>query len=115
MPLDLATLEREAGEFVGTHDFASFAANRGKPEQSTVRTIHSARVRKNGRLITLEVSGDGFLYKMVRLMVGALVRAASGRSAPGEIRRRLERPTVSAHAARAAAPACGLYLVRVLY
>lgn len=114
-PLDAAVLEREADEFIGTHDFASFAANRGKPEQSTVRTIHSARVRKTGTLLTLEFAGDGFLYKMVRLMVGALADAANGRAASGDLRRRLERPSVPAHAARAAAPASGLYLVRVLY
>jgi tRNA pseudouridine38-40 synthase len=125
-PLDLCALQRDSADFAGRHDFAGFAANRGKsarrtdssrgePEQSTVRTIHSVRVRRRGALITLEFAGDGFLYKMVRLMVGALVRSASGRAASGEIPHRLAQPGASKGGARAAAPACGLYLVRVLY
>ncbi|MDQ6622039.1 MAG: tRNA pseudouridine(38-40) synthase TruA [Verrucomicrobiota bacterium] len=114
-PLDLARLTRDAQRFVGEHDFAGFAANRGRPEQSTIRTIHSARVRQRGRLITLEFAGDGFLYKMVRLMVGALVRAAREEAWPDEISARLAQPAVSPSQARPAAPAAGLYLVRVFY
>ena len=113
--LDVTLLEREATQFIGTHDFAGFAANRGKPEQSAVRTIHSVRVRRSGKCITLDFAGDGFLYKMVRLMVGALVRAANGRAAPGEIARRLAQPASTSAAARSVAPAHGLYLVRVIY
>ena len=125
LPLDVDVLKREAAEFVGRHDFAGFAANRGKSrradssadeaEQSTMRTIQSVRVRRTGKSITLEIRGDGFLYKMVRLMVGALVRVASGRSPRGEIATRLADPTLKSEGARNVAPACGLYLVRVLY
>src|SRR6266404_3153538 len=74
--LHLKILKSAAKHFVGTHDFASFAANRGKPEPSTIRTINSVRVRKKGPYVTSEFDGDGFLYKMVRLMVGALVKCA---------------------------------------
>ncbi len=48
-PLDLKILKPAAKHFVGTHDFAGFAANRGKPEPSTIRTINSVRVRKKVR------------------------------------------------------------------
>ena len=113
--LDTAMLEREAAQFIGTHDFAGFAANRGKREEDTVRTIHSARVRQSGKCVTLEFAGDGFLYKMVRLMVGALVRCAIGRAERGEIAQRLRNPEATSATARNVAPACGLYLVRVLY
>src|SRR5437870_5913791 len=75
-PLDLNFLKRAAKHFAGTHDFAGFAANRGKTEESTVRTIHSVRVRQKGPCVTIEFDGDGFLYKMVRLMVGSLVKCA---------------------------------------
>src|SRR6266568_802423 len=79
-PLDLKLLKKAASQFVGTHDFAAFAANRGKPEKSTIRTIYSVAVRRSGSCVTIDFDGDGFLYKMIRLIVGALVRCALGKS-----------------------------------
>ena len=111
--LDLKILKSTAKHFVGTHDFASFAANRGKPEQSTIRTINSVRVRNKGPCITIEFDGDGFLYKMVRLMVGTLVKCALGKMHIEEITSRLRSGKIGS--ARFAAPAKGLYLVRVRY
>jgi tRNA pseudouridine38-40 synthase len=110
---DLKTLKSAAKHFVGTHDFARFAANRGKPEPSTIRTINSARVRQKGPCITIEFGGDGFLYKMVRLMVGALVKCALGKMHIEEITSRLHSGKVGSD--RFVAPAEGLYLVRVRY
>ena len=114
VPLDVEKIRRAAQQFVGTHDFAGFAANRGKPEMNTVRTIHSARVSKAGQLITLEFSGDGFLYKMVRLMVGSIVRCGLGKIAPQHIADLLHsrRPV---QCERVVAPPEGLILVRVRY
>lgn len=111
--LDLKILKSAAKHFVGTHDFASFAANRGKPEPSTIRTINSVRVRQKGPCVTIEFDGNGFLYKMVRLMVGALVKCALGKMRIEEITLRLRSGKVSS--ARFVAPAEGLYLVRVRY
>jgi tRNA pseudouridine38-40 synthase len=113
--LDVAAMRREAEAFVGRHDFAAFAANRGRPEHDTVRTIASADLKNRGSHIALEFSGDGFLYKMVRLMVGALVRRGRGQAADGEIGRRLRSGEPSTPAERFVAPAEGLYLVRVRY
>jgi tRNA pseudouridine38-40 synthase len=112
-PLDLKILKSAAKHFVGTHDFATFAANRGKPETSTIRTINSVRVRQKGPCITIEFDGNGFLYKMVRLMVGALVKCALGKMRIEEITSRLHSGKIGS--ARFAAPAEGLYLVRVRY
>ena len=112
-PRDLKVLKSAAKHFVGTHDFASFAANRGKPETSTIRTINSVRVRQKGPCVTIEFDGNGFLYKMVRLMVGALVRCALGKMCIEEITSRLHSGKVGAD--RFVAPAEGLYLVRVRY
>jgi tRNA pseudouridine38-40 synthase len=128
-PVDLTILRRAARQFVGTHDFAGFAANRGKSgrrgdtdssrrtagkqEKSTIRTIYSARVRKTGPCVTIEFDGDGFLYKMVRLIVGALVRSALGKVSIENLAARLNSGQVSAP--RFAAPAEGLSLVRVRY
>jgi tRNA pseudouridine38-40 synthase len=112
-PLDLKMLTSAAKHLVGTHDFAAFAANRGKREMSTIRTINSVRVRKNGACITIEFDGNGFLYKMVRLMVGALVKCTLGKMRIAEIDARLHSGKVCSN--RFAAAAEGLYLVRVRY
>jgi tRNA pseudouridine38-40 synthase len=111
--LDLKILQKAAGHFVGTHDFAAFAANRGKPEESTIRTINSVRVRQKGPSVTIDFDGDGFLYKMVRLIVGALVKCALGKMRVEEVVVRLD--SRQGTLARFAAPAEGLFLVRVRY
>jgi tRNA pseudouridine38-40 synthase len=111
--LDLEILQSAAKHFVGTHDFAAFAANRGRPEASTIRTINSVRIRQKGLCITIEFDGDGFLYKMVRLMVGALVKCALGKMRVEGITSQLHPGKVGS--GRFAAPAEGLYLVRVRY
>lgn len=116
--LDLPRLRDAAALLPGTHDFSRFAASRGRPEASTVRTIHAVRVRRNaapgGQLLTLEFRGDGFLYKMVRLMAGTLVRVAQGRADPAWISALL-RAEADCAKTSFAAPAEGLYLTRVLY
>ena len=112
-PLDLKILKSAAKHFVGIHHFTAFAANRGKPEPSTIRTINSVRVRQEGPCVTIDFDGNGFLYKMVRLMVGALVKCALGKMRIEEITSRLRSGKVGS--VRLAAPAEGLYLVRVRY
>ena len=112
-PLDLKVLKSAAKHFVGTHDFAGFAANRGKQEESTVRTINAVRVRQKGSCVTLEFEGEGFLYKMVRLIVGSLVKCALGKMRIEDITARLHSGQIGP--SRFAAPAEGLSLVRVRY
>ncbi len=112
-PLDLKVLNKAAKAFAGTHDFAGFAANRGKPEKSTIRTIYSVRVRRNGPCVTIDFDGDGFLYKMVRLIVGSLVQCALGKMRIEDLTERLD--FSQAGRTRLAAPAEGLFLVRVRY
>ena len=112
-PLNLKVLKTATEHFVGTRDFARFAANRGKRERNTIRTIYSVRVRHNGSCVTIDFDGDGFLYKMVRLMVGALVKCALGKMHIEEITSRLHSGKVAS--TRFVAPAEGLYLVRVRY
>ena len=112
-PLDLNVLNRAAKHFAGTHDFAGFAANRGKTEESTIRTIHSVRVRQKSSCVTIEFDGNGFLYKMVRLIVGSLVKCALGKMKIEDIAARVH--SAEAESTRFAAPAEGLFLVRVRY
>jgi tRNA pseudouridine38-40 synthase len=112
-PLNLKLLKTAAKQFVGTHDFAGFAANRGKTEESTIRTIYSVRVRQNGPCLTIEFDGDGFLYKMVRLIIGSLVKCTLGKMRIEDVKARLNCGHVGS--ARLTAPAEGLFLVRVRY
>jgi len=79
--LDVAALRRATQLFVGRHDFSAFSANRGEEaedEKDKVRTIHRLEMEVRGEVISLMVEGDGFLYKMVRMLVGAAVRVARG-------------------------------------
>ena len=112
-PLDLKLLEKAAKCFAGTHDFAAFAANRGKPENRTVRTIYSVTVRRTGFWVMIDFNGDGFLYKMVRLIVGSLVQCALGKLCIEDMTGRLASGQLGP--GRFAAPAEGLLLVRVRY
>lgn len=112
-PLDAARIRKAARLFVGRHDFRAFAANRGHPEPDTTRTLHSVTVQRAGRFLALEFDGDGFLYKMVRLMVGSIVDCGRERVTPAEVAAQL-RSAVAAPR-RMVAPAGGLFLVRVRY
>jgi len=113
--LDRAAIAASAELFVGRHNFASFAANRGAPVADPTRTIRRVLVRHSGSLLSIEFEADGFLYKMARLMVGALVQVASGKALPDEIRARLRHPRLRSTDARNVAPAGGLFLIRVRY
>jgi tRNA pseudouridine38-40 synthase len=114
-PLDVQRMKIAAQEFCGEHDFAAFAANRGTPETDTVRIIRAVRLRRAGSCLAIEFDGDGFLYKMVRMMVGTIVRVGLGISLPQEIHARLRSPRQPNPHRRVAAPADGLFLVRVRY
>jgi tRNA pseudouridine38-40 synthase len=105
---------RACGElFAGTHDFSGFAANRGQPPESTVRTIRKVRLHRTAMIKVIEFEGDGFLYKMVRLMVGAMVQCALGKKSVSEVRQRLLGRTTER--VGFVAPAHALTLVRVIY
>ncbi len=114
-PLDLEILRAGADLFLGQHDFAGFAANRapGYAAEVTVRTIHHIAITHRGALLTLRFEGDGFLYKMIRLLTGTLVRCAQGRAELDFIRGLLV--AKGARKTSFAAPAEGLYLTRVIY
>ncbi|HEX4085990.1 MAG TPA: tRNA pseudouridine(38-40) synthase TruA [Chthoniobacteraceae bacterium] len=111
-PLDLEAMRAAARLLEGTHNFQAFAANRGKPQHDTVRTIAGIAVAKRGPAITLRFHGSGFLYKMVRLMTGALVRVGQGRAPVAGIADYL---AGTAGKCSFAAPAEGLCLARVIY
>ncbi|MBE6948083.1 MAG: tRNA pseudouridine(38-40) synthase TruA [Ruminococcaceae bacterium] len=81
--LDVLKMQEAAALFVGKHDFSAFCANK-KMKKSTVRCIEQAKVIQNGDEIVFEFTGDGFLYNMVRIMVGTLLEVGlNKRSADG--------------------------------
>jgi len=114
--LDADSMHRAAGQLLGTHDFAAFQTS-GAPRQSTVRTIFDISVGR-GRggqsdVITLEVEADGFLYNMVRTIVGTLVEVGRGARLEtwvGEVLASADR-----RQAGLTAPPQGLFLLRVTY
>ena len=76
-PLDLETMRLAAEQYVGTHDFSAFCANKHM-KKSTVRSIQSFDVSHNGDEIIFTVTGNGFLQHMVRIMVGTLLEVVKG-------------------------------------
>jgi tRNA pseudouridine38-40 synthase len=111
-PLDETMLNREAQAFCGTHNFASFAAAGGSVED-TVRTVYDVGVRRDGETVIFEVRANGFLYNMVRIMVGTLLDVASGKLPQGSIPQILR--SLDRSRAGATAPPQGLYLQSVQY
>ena len=109
VPLDVERMQEAAAYFIGTHDFKSFCSVDTQAE-STVRQVDGLEVRKDGNLITIRVSGRGFLYNMVRIMAGTLMEVGRGRLEPADIARILEAKDRSA--AGPTAPACGLTLIK---
>ena len=111
-PLDAALMHEAAQAAVGTHDFHSFCAQ-AKPETDCVRTIYGISVRKYEDTVKVLVSGNGFLYNMVRILVGTLLDINEGVFPPdalGEIIAAKDRLR-----AGRTAMAHGLYLNRVFY
>jgi tRNA pseudouridine38-40 synthase len=122
--LDLAAMQAAADRLVGTHDFAALASKSEDEARTTVRTIRSVRVSRQPLspwgseadtlpVVAIDVEGDAFLYKMVRTIAGTLVQVGRGRRPPEDVTtilasrdRRLAGP---------AAPAHGLFLLRVFY
>ncbi len=82
--LDLEKMNRAAEKFIGTYDFTAFCAA-GSSVSSTVRTVFDCFVKREGDVILIYVTGDGFLYNMVRIMAGTLIAVGQGRLSPEEI------------------------------
>ncbi|MDB6080997.1 MAG: truA, partial [Chlamydiia bacterium] len=101
--------------FVGTHDFTSFAnaASKGAAGKNAVRTIYRIDVIKTDHGVRLEFEGNGFLYRMVRNMVGMMLDVASKKRPVTEINELFQ--AKDRRRSPKAAPARGLFLVQVIY
>ncbi len=112
-PLDLKAMNDACSIFVGEHDFASFATRPNFKQKSTRRTVIEAVITHELPTITFKISADGFLYKMVRNIVRAIVKAGEGRYTRDDLCRILD--AKDRKASPGTAPASGLYLERVFY
>jgi tRNA pseudouridine38-40 synthase len=111
-PLDLDAFLAARNRLIGTHNFASFAANRGVAA-GTTRTIYHIRIKRRRELLTLEFAADGFLYRMVRMLTASMARVASGRKPLDWIDQLLDEP--GKQKTNSTAPPQGLYLRKVIY
>ena len=110
--IDAEMLNCEAKAFIGTHDFSAFCSA-GTDIEDKTREIFDCSVTRNGDLIEVKVSGNGFLYNMVRIIVGTLLDIQREKIEKGTIPQIIE--SRNRHNAGVTASACGLYLNKVFY
>ncbi|MCI9018496.1 MAG: tRNA pseudouridine(38-40) synthase TruA [Lachnospiraceae bacterium] len=111
-PLDVTAMKQAAALLCGTHDFRAFCANK-RMKKSTVRTLEHIEIERYGQELRLSFTGNGFLYHMVRIMVGTLLEVGLGKRRWEEMPQLLE--TGERACSGVLAPAQGLCLLRVEY
>lgn len=111
--LDVAAMRAAAARLVGRHDFRSFSALKGEERADNVRTLRRLDVMARGGRVRIAAEADGFLYKMVRSLVGALVSVGQGKLTPDEVAAIL-RERRRTHRVKTAPPQ-GLSLMKVFY
>lgn len=109
---DFDTMQQAASVVIGTHDYAAFKCSDSEME-NTVRTITQSEWVKNGHLWVYSVTGNGFLYNMVRILVGTMLEVGSAKRPVSDMQRALD--SHDRKFAGATAPAHGLCLNRVIY
>lgn len=110
--LDVEVMQKAAAFLEGEHDFKSFCSVHAQVE-TTVRTIYSCTVNRDDDIIRIRVSGNGFLYNMVRIIAGTLIEVGAGKRAPEEVLEMLEK--ADRQTAGPTAPACGLTMIGITY
>jgi len=110
-PLDIEIMKQAALSVMGTHDFKGFSTD--KTKKSTVRTIEKINITKMEDCIRFEFWGDGFLYNMVRIIVGTLIEIGSGKRSIESIETVFKEG--KRETAGETAPAKGLFLTKVFY
>lgn len=112
MPLNVDKMREAAKYLVGEHDFKSFCSSRTQVTD-TVRTVYSLDVSKEGEVIRFRISGNGFLYNMVRIIVGTLIKVGLGVYPPEHVKEILD--ARDRNVAGPKAPAKGLTLIGIEY
>ena len=112
MPLDVEKMKAAAEYIVGEHDFKSFCSNRTQVE-NTVRTVYQLDVNEENGMIHIVICGNGFLYNMVRIIVGTLIKVGLCVYSPEHVKEIIE--AKNRDAAGPKSPAAGLTLVKIQY
>ena len=113
-PLDIEKMRHAAQLFVGEHDFGAFCRAEGKARvKSTVRTIYEVTVSENAGVVEIKIRGNGFLYNMVRILVGTLIYISEGKRTEDDIKSALL--TRNRDFGGVTLPPEGLYLNEVFY
>lgn len=107
VPLDASKMQEAAFHLIGTHDFKSFCSV-NTTATTTVRTIFDIQIIRDGVDIVVRITGNGFLYNMVRIIVGTLMDVGRGKYEPSKVKDILE--ATDRTAAGPTVPACGLML-----
>lgn len=110
--LNISKMQEAVEYFIGEHDFKAFKAS-GTSSKSSIRTIFDAKVEKEHDKVIISVTGNGFLYNMVRIISGTLVEVGLGKIKPEEIKQIIEGKDRTK--AGKTLPPQGLYLVNVRY
>lgn len=115
---DADLLQQALSVYEGSHDFRRFAASRGNepeppPADFYIRTLYSCTLHREGDILRLRLHGNGFMYRMVRLLVGTAHRVACGKMSLQQLQHMLQDPL--GEKSRFCAPADGLYLKQVIY
>ena len=105
-------MQKAANYLVGEHDFKSFCTPKEEVENA-VRTIYYVKVIREGNLVRIRINGNGFLYNMVRIIAGSLLKVGMGMIPPEQIKDVLEAKDRTKAGHKAAA--CGLTLVEIQY
>jgi tRNA pseudouridine38-40 synthase len=112
-PLDYPAMAAAAKRLEGRHDFRAFTALNGPEREDTVRELRRLEIRRRGRHVRIVAEADGFLYKMVRSLVGVLVSVGEGKLSPAQVGEILASRRRTALVQTA--PPQGLFLVKVFY
>lgn len=112
IPLNIELMKEAAGYIVGEHDFASFCSS-GSQVKTTVRTIYSLDIKKENDIISIKISGNGFLYNMVRIIVGTLMKVGLKVYPPNHVKEIMD--SKDRYMAGPKAPAKGLTLLEIDY
>lgn len=112
IPLNISAMEEAARYIVGEHDFKSFCSSRTQVED-TIRTVYSLTVSKSDETITIRITGNGFLYNMVRIIVGTLIKVGLGVYPAEHVKEIMEER--DRKAAGPKVPGKGLTLVKIDY
>lgn len=111
-PLDIEKMQQSCKYFLGTHDFSTFCATGGN-SKTKIRTIYSLDIQKRDDMIYIYVSGDGFLYNMVRIIAGTLIKVGHSKISPQDIEKIIK--SRDRKMAGETAKACGLTLYKIWY